>query len=381
MANTLLVADAVAREASILLRNNTIAARLMSRGVESEFVGTPKKGASVRIRQRPTPTAVDLASGSTSASDQTETAITLTVDEQPYIRYDLTSEDLTFSVEDFNAQFTEPAMISIAQYVDAFALGLYDEVFNHVGQIGDPPDSLADLVAVVKKADDMQMPQRPRLAILDSQAKADALSIDNVIGADKRGDGGTAFRDAALGSHMGIDWFMDQNIKTHTAGTLDDGTDMSCITNSTPAVGATSMACDETALTGTVVKGDIFTVAGNTQQYAITAGATASGNAITLVFTPGLAAAPGDGAQVTFATVAAASHVANLLFHPNAFALAVIAPPAAVGAAASSTINFEGLGIRVTFGFSTSNMVTSVVYDTFIGGALINPGLATLILG
>jgi hypothetical protein len=67
------------------------------------------------------------------------------------------------------------------------------------------------------------------------------------------------------------------------------------------------------------VVGDVFTIAGNTQQYTVTSVTTGTpANATTVGISPALAADAADGAVVTFV----ASHVANLAFHREAFAFA-----------------------------------------------------------
>ena len=85
-------------------------------------------------------------------------------------------------------------------------------------------------------------------------------------------------------------------------GTLSNGTGMLAkVNDATYTVGDFTVDIDDTSLTGTVVAGDIFTVAGDAQQYVVTAGATASGNAIAgMAFTPASKVAWADDAVITF---------------------------------------------------------------------------------
>lgn len=148
--------------------------------------------------------------------------------------------------------------------------------------------------------------------MIDPDAEANALLLRAFQDASYRGDV-RGIIDGQIGRKLGSDWNMDQNVKTHTKGTLLANP----LVNGTPAVGVKTFNADKATLTGTVVEGDIFTIAGDTQTYVITTGATASGNAITLTFEPGLKIAPADNAVITFK----ATHVANLNFHRDAFAL------------------------------------------------------------
>lgn len=68
------------------------------------------------------------------------------------------------------------------------------------------------------------------------------------------------------------------------------------------AQGATSATFDGVSLTGTVLPGDKFTVAGDAQEYEIVTGGEVSGNQIAVTFTPSVQEAAGwaDNAAVTF---------------------------------------------------------------------------------
>ena len=91
------------------------------------------------------------------------------------VSFAVTAKEWTLSVEEFAKQLLEPAIVAIAQ------------------------------------------------AIVNAQAKADMLGISAVVQAEQRGDGGQALRNASLGHVMGIEWFMSQNVNSHTVGTLSDG--------------------------------------------------------------------------------------------------------------------------------------------------------------
>ena len=139
------------------------------------------------------------------------------------VSFAVTAKEWTLSVEEFAKQLLEPAIVAIAQAIDNYVHTKYVEIPYFVGTAGDPPDALADLAAVDKELNDLKVPMAGRIAIVNAQAKADMLGISAVVQAEQRGDGGQALRNASLGHVMGIEWFMSQNVNSHTVGTLSDG--------------------------------------------------------------------------------------------------------------------------------------------------------------
>jgi len=370
--NTFLTADAVAREATFRLRNNLVFANLMFRGHEVEWSTPPKKGSAVRVRQPASFTATDFSSTYTTV-DHTETSVSLTLEERPHIKVALTATELTYDLETFSEQIVQPAMESIADYIDVYAASLYDEVYTTVGTATDPPDSVADIIALGTEADNSKWPVDNRIAVIDPTAKGDFLAnVTHMLDASQSGDGGERFRNASMGSAFGWDWFMNQNIQTHTAGTASGST-----TDATGyAIGLKTVTL-AVAGTGSILVGDVISFNGVAGQYVITSGDADVSGGGTISFEPGLEQAIPAGAT---AITLVATHVANLCFNPRAFSLAVVAPPASMGAA-SAVSSFEGLGVRVTFDFDNTTGSDYAIFETLVGGKCVQPELALRNLG
>lgn len=151
---------------------------------------------------------------------------------------------------------------------------------------------------------------------------ADANSINLAIFQQYLQAGNTdALMEGTIKRAIGFDWMTDAYSPTFTGGTLSNGTTKAALINSAVvAIGNTTVPMDATTLTGTLVVGDIFTVAGSTQQYVVTANVTAAANAIASVsFQPPAKVAWADNAVVTFL----ASHaIAGLAMHQSAIAFA-----------------------------------------------------------
>lgn len=79
------------------------------------------------------------------------------------------------------------------------------------------------LLQARKKLNDNKVPMDQRYAILTSQMETDLLSNGDIITADKIGDDGTALREASLGRLSGFNILMSVNAPVVTAGTKTYG--------------------------------------------------------------------------------------------------------------------------------------------------------------
>lgn len=379
MANTFLTPSIIGREALMILENQLVAARLFHRGHTAEFTGA-KKGDTISVRAPASFTAQEFSS-TISVQTATETSTSLQLEKHFDVTFAVTSRDWTLSLSDFSSQLLQPAVAAIAQSVDAYILGKYLEIPYYYGTASDPPDTLADLAAIDKTLNDQKVPTSGRIAIVNPAAKADMMAITQVAQAEQRGDGGTALAEARMGRIMGIDWYMSQNIATHTAGTISDGSTKTAKVNSaTVALGDKTVNIDNTTLTGTLVIGDVFTVAGDTQKYVVTANKTAANNAISsMAFMPGAKVAWADDTVITFAPQA--NHVANIAGHPNGLTLAIVPLELPRGAAKAEYIGDRGLGIRVVYDYDSTYKRDIISLDVLCGAKVQQPELLCRILG
>lgn len=129
-------------------------------------------------------------------------------------------------------------------------------------------------------------------------------------------------------------------------------------------------------LTGTAKVGDIFTVEDAAGSYVITAVTDLADGKQSCTFYP---ASPGfaAGKDVTFV----ANHVANLAFHKNAFSLVNRPQALPVGGATGYVVDYNGLSIRVTMGYSMSSKINTISFDILYGVKTLQPELAARMLG
>ena len=181
-------------------------------------------------------------------------------------------------------------------------------------------------------------------------------------------------RDVQLGVKFGFRIFPNQNAPTAAAGTLSTTT---LLTNGAFTKGATSVNLDAATLTGIIRRGNVLTITGDTQKYAVKADVTASGNALASVtISPPLAADVADGVTVTVDQTASTS--TGIAFHRDAFAL-VMQPlsPAGPGILTATVQDpITGLTLRSRVWGSGGLGATIWALDALWGTKTLNPNLA-----
>lgn len=181
-------------------------------------------------------------------------------------------------------------------------------------------------------------------------------------------------RAGQLGVKWGVRIFPNQNATTFTTGTPALTTPVV-----TAALGATSINITGSTGSGTLKRGAVLTIAGDTQKYAVTAdSAIAAGGTTATLITPPLALAP-TAAAVTFSSTTATS--VGLMFHREAFAL-VMQPlePTGPGIASATMVETStGLTLRSRVWADGGLGATVWALDALWGFKTLNPNLAVRI--
>ena len=260
--------------------------------------------------------------------------------------------------------------------------------FGYTGTPGVTPFGASDADAVqLRKVLSRQMaPKDNRRAVLTLDAEANALSLPSFKDVSQSGEN-TVKINGEVGRKFGIDWYADDIVPTHTAGTgagwlVDHAGDSGVLPTGTKNFLIKSGS-------GTPVVGDIFTFAGATGTYVVTA---YSANTISIY--PGIGApyfadaAPSKGYPATVADGVAltfiASHVVNLGFHRDAFACAIRPldnSMAQLAGAQVLTLTDPDTGISLRLEVTRQYKQVSWEYDILWGGALVRPELAARLVG
>lgn len=200
---------------------------------------------------------------------------------------------------------------------------LYKSASRAIGTSGTTPfaSSLADSANAEQVLDDNGAPSPMRFGILNSSA------VVNLRGRATLNDPSQVVQDFVTQGNLinlaGISYKKSSYVASHTKGS-----GASYLINGALSVGATSIVVDTGS--GTILAGDVITIAGDTNQYVVK---TALSGGTLVIQEPGLRAAAADNAAVTVTN----SYAANLAFSQDAIELAVRLPKAGTDGARDST--------------------------------------------
>lgn len=375
MANSFLTSKEIARQALPILENNLVMAGLVYRSLDSTFA---KKGDTIQVRKPTSFTANEFDGDLTGEfQDITETSVEVQLSKISSVDVEVTSKELTLEVSDFNKQIVEPAMAALAQKIDYDLTELYKDIPYYYGTSGATPDELQDISQTRKILNENKVPMKDRRLVIDPEADASFNVLDVFAKVDASGST-EGLKEASLGRKLGMDLYMDQNIRTHTAGTFTAVT--TPLTNGSIAADATTLTIDGGAGTETLLVGDLITI--GSENFTVTANATASSGAISVSVYPAVETTITDGTAVVFPDKTATAHTANVAFHQNAFALVSrpLLPPSG-GADSYSTSIGNGINVRVVMGYDIKTKTNMMSFDVLYGVKTLYPELAARLLG
>jgi len=296
---------------------------LLPQVVNLEYSLSPKqKGQTIDVPVSKRASTYDISPSHTDkqASDTTIEYVPVTLDQWKGADFYLTDQERTRINKDetFLPLTIQEKIRALANAVNADVLSKYYKVYGYVGTAGSTPFSNAtdrtaakDGSMLAAKLDAQLAPNVGRVALIDTDAEAEALALPYFAHAEKSGDSNVIGL-ANIGQKYGFDWFVENGISSHTAGTpggtpLVSGAHAAAANDLTDTLAVKGM----TVTTGDYHQGDVITIAGHSQTYTVLALATAdgSGNA-SLSIAPGLQAALSGDEAITLK----ASHVVNLAF-------------------------------------------------------------------
>lgn len=412
MADSLLTPTIIAKEALMQLENNLVFGNTVHREYKKEFV---KIGDTVSIRR---PVKFTTTDGVTiSKQDVEEGKTSIVINQRKHVAWDFLTADLTLTIEKYSERYIKPAMITLAQTVDASLAGLYTSVWNQVGTPGTTPANFAAVSPVAQRMDEMAVPRDgQRRLVLDPAAGYSVASAATALFMNKVAE--EAYRNGSIGSLAGLETYSSQNVKTHTIGVatgtpLVNGASQNVTYATAKDTNTQSLITDgwTNSTTGILKAGDIFTIAnvyavnpvpgeGSTgksvmpylQQFTVTAdadsGATTGPATLTIapaIITSGpyqtVSAAPADNAAITVAGTTITGYPINMGFHKNAFALVTVPLEMPDGAAWKARETHNGLSVRAVKDYDITNDQDIIRLDIQYGVKAIYPDLACRLIG
>lgn len=395
MANTILNADMITREALAVLHEKLSFIGTINREYDSSFARSGAKiGNSLRIRK---PAKYVVRTGAPiSTQDHEEESTTLTVSTQKGVDVTFTTDELTMKLDDFSSNVLEPQMAVLASDIEADVLqGVTQAVYNQVGTPGTTPAGMLVFGQARAKLNQYLAPKDNMRCV-----QMDSLTMASMVDANKglfheSNDISRAYLEGFIGRNAGFKWYENEKVYVHT-----NGADVAGLVNDAGgsiASGDTSIPVD--GFTAAPEVGSIFTLAGVNavhgetkqdygflQQFVVTAATTTS-----ITFDPPLYSAstgkqnvtglPADNAAVTFSGALSTSYEQHLAYHKNVatFATADLVMPEGVHFASRQV--FDGISMRIVRQYDIATDKIPCRIDVLYGYKTIRPELGCRITG
>ena len=392
--NVYVTSTLIAKEQLRQLENNLGVSKVVNRDWENKFskdgetlgIRKPNKFRMVKARAR---AGVALA----------EANITLTVATQAHVSFEWSSKEMTDTVERVSERYVKPAMSALANGPDVDLFALYKKVANSVGTPGVAPADFDVYADAMRKLDEEATPGDMRHVFVNPKGKAETLKGLKGLLSDKIVNG--VITKGFIGSLAELDFHMAQNVQTHTCGHFATG--------STPVVdGATQTGATLATLgwgaAGTILEGDVFTIAGcyavnpktgastgELRQFVVTENAVDDGAAgMNIKISPSIItsgayqtcdSSPVDTTELDFVGTEDVQYPQSLAFHKDAFTLAIrpIEIPSSVVWGARES--YEGLSSRVIKSYDPEEDKEVVRFDILYGVLCQYPELCCRIWG
>ena len=375
------VTDKLLAQGLVTLRENAVMPYLVNRSYDSMAA---QQGDSINVPIPSAVTAQDVTPGPNQPanSDSVPTSVAIPLDQWKEAPFFLTDKEALTVMNGVIPMQAAEAVKALANVVDLYILGLYKGVYGYVGTAGTTPfaTDTSDVTKVRALLHKQLAPDSDRRIVTDPDAEASALNLRAFQDMSWSGSARGVI-DGKIERRFGFSWHMDQNVVTHTAGTITTGLIAKAAT--VQAVGLTTIVGTTAASTGAcaLVVGDIISIAGHSQTYAVTATATqaSASSDVNISISPPLKKALAGSEAITVK----ASHVVNLAFHRDAIAFAsrplmdsVVVPNVLIRTAVDP---ISGLVLRLEV--TRQHKQTRYSYDILYGGKLVRASLAARIAG
>lgn len=314
-----------------------------------------------------------------ATADITPTMVSVPMDQWKEAPFFLTDKDVVQIMDGVIPMQASEAIKSLANVINVYILSLYKGFYGFVGTPGTTPlaANTVDATNVRKVLNKQMAPVDDRNIVLDPDAEGNALNLQAFQDTAWSGSP-QAIIDGQLNRKLGFQWWMHQLIPTHTKGTA-----ITITLTSNSAVGDGTVSLK--GASGTLVKGDIITIAGDSQTYVVGgvgAPYTLSASATVVTIAPKLKVAV-DGSSTPVVVTLKGSHVVNLAFHRDAIAFAtkpfknVEAGLGSVTSVAADPLSGLTLRLEVTREFKR----TRYSFDVLYGGVVARPELGARLAG
>jgi hypothetical protein len=270
--NTLLTPQVIANELLMRFQNNLTFAGSIRKHYDDRFAKpVDKTGDKFKIR---VPVRYGVQDGPTIVPEITEEReVELAINKNKVVAFKFSSKELTLDVSEFGERYLKSAAQALANQYDLDLLKCaYEGVSNFVGTPGTVPTSLLTYQQASTWLDEMSCPVggTDRFVCYNSRMQTQVLN-------DLRGLQESAprirwqYEEGRMKRAAGMNWLMDQNIGTHTTGSMGGTPTVTSYSGKT-----LSMTAWTASTAGVLKKNDIIQVAGRYAVNPITKASTGS---------------------------------------------------------------------------------------------------------
>ncbi|WP_293907486.1 P22 phage major capsid protein family protein [Phenylobacterium sp.] len=387
MANTILTATAVTREALRVLHQKLNFVGTITRDYDDSFGRQGAKvGDTLKIRM---PNQYAVRTGptlGTAGTDSTETSVDLKVQTQKGVDLNFSSYELTLALDDFSERILEPAMSVLAANIEADAMTMYRDVYNQADN-QTLPATFAKILAGRKTLVDNLAPLSGRTCNLNTQDNVDLVDALKGLFNDQT-TVAKQNREGFMGRTAGFD-FMENtlwpsHVRSTGSGYLVNG------------AGQTGANLAVNTGTNPLKQGDVFILPGVfrvhpetkqltsvQQQFVLTA--DYAGGAGSLAISPAIvtsgpaqnvSASPASAATLGFSGAASSTYGISMAYQKGAFAFATadLLIPNGVDFACREV--FDGVSMRIVRQYDINGDKFPCRLDVLYGFKTIRPQLA-----
>lgn len=387
--NSLLTVNQITREALRLFINSNAFLKNVDRQYDGSFAKQGAKiGDTLRIRL---PNDYVVRTGKTaSVQDTTERNTSLSVSSQKGVDIGFSSAERALSLDDYSARILRPAINNLAGAIAVDVMSSAENITNLVYKADGSgnivtPDASTWLDAGAK-LDMTSAPGGNRKVILDPRTQARTVaSLAGLFNPQRKVS--DQFATGQMSSDtLGFDWWMDQTVLKRTNGTFTAGT--------VSGASQTGTTLTTNAITGTLNKGDVITIAGvyavnrvtkqstgELAQFVVTANVASGATSIPIfpAITPGnvayatVTASPANSAAISLLGGAGTTFRKNLAMVPEAATLATADLEIPRGVHEAYREVYDGVSMRIVTAYDVTNDNFITRLDVLYGWAWIRP--------
>lgn len=357
-ANVLDTISMITRDAAMVLGNQLDLAKRVNRDFDSDFgVKAAQIGQNINVRRPPRPTVRTGSIADIQPIVETYSPLTFT---DPYgTDYALTSQEITFSVEDYFMKVAKPSAVALASKIESVGQALVTKFYNSVGTpgvaltggaAGTALPAITDALAVLNENDAPN--EDGNLTLLNGPRFNAKLAQSNLTYFNPGPEISKMYTSGYQGDFSSFRVFMNQLVRSHTNGTYS-GSPIVAVT--VPAndvspyqTGGTTSTVSTSGWTGAPAVGDVITFGsagtavnavnpqtkenlGSLQQFSVQAVVDNGGGALVLTVAPGIVTsgqfqnvsqAPAVSTAISVLGATGATTRFALAFHRDAIMLA-----------------------------------------------------------